>query len=447
MVELPSHERQQQQQLTCLTWNLHGKGTQHVSTLLHGLETPPDIFFFQELGDVRALGEGSSRVGTEFVAGREYQVFLANPLLSHRCCAVLIALDLEFTHMHVHVHEFGVIVQGSMHEAPWFVASLHFPHQQRRDAVDTWERGVSHLLGKLSGLPWETNVVLGHDLNQDAHSLCDDFAGMLHYREMVFQAALQLSPPLGDTWIARGSSSPIDFFLYQIRGAELSFHKREDLRIALPSDHNAIGMDITFRCRALQGQRRRPARTLCGKWQVDGRLLLDALQDQLHWDDARLAAAFRSEGVSHRPKSLRYVDPPEIRGLISTRRRSSDPWLKTALMQEIHQARIEARARHKEFLLTQARAGNCRAIAHMRASASGGQTEGSYVKRAGGAAKATQDLFAFYEAKYSCAGPRLTEDHFRHVRSVHQVEVAPEVTKAEILRAMRGTKSGVSDHI
>ena len=61
MAEQSSHE-QQQQQLTCLTWNLHGKGTQHVSTLLHGLETPPDIFFFQELGDVRALGEGSSRV-------------------------------------------------------------------------------------------------------------------------------------------------------------------------------------------------------------------------------------------------------------------------------------------------------------------------------------------------------------------------------------------------
>ncbi|CAE7276591.1 pol [Symbiodinium sp. CCMP2456] len=50
-------------------------------------------------------------------------------------------------------------------------------------------------------------------------------------------------------------------------------------------------------------------------------------------------------------------------------------------MQEIHQQRLEARAAHKEHLLTEARNGNCRAIAHIRASAMGGQSEGSYIQR------------------------------------------------------------------
>ncbi|CAE7686334.1 pfp [Symbiodinium microadriaticum] len=205
---------------------------------------PPDILCLQELGDVRNLGEGCSKVDTEIVAGREYQLFIANPSLSHRCTAILVALDLEFVHKHVHVHEFGIILHGTMHDTPWLLMSLHFPHQQRRDAPETWERGISHLMFHLTGVAWDMNVILGHDLNQDLHAVHDEFVGMLHYREMLFQTGLQTSPPLGSTWVARGSESPIDFIAYQIRGAEVSFTKREDLRVALPSDHNAVCMKV-----------------------------------------------------------------------------------------------------------------------------------------------------------------------------------------------------------
>ena len=62
-----------------MTWNLHGKGSQHVSTLLTGMEVPADILCFQELGDVRGLAEGSSRTVLETIAGKEYQLFIANP--------------------------------------------------------------------------------------------------------------------------------------------------------------------------------------------------------------------------------------------------------------------------------------------------------------------------------------------------------------------------------
>ncbi|CAE7911728.1 unnamed protein product [Symbiodinium necroappetens] len=280
-----------------LTWNLHGKGIQHVSTLMQGLEAPPDIFFLQEKGDVRGVAEGASRQDTSFVAGREYQVFLANPHYSHRCCAVLIALDLEFMNPHVHVHEFGVFVKGRMNACAWCFASLHFPHQQRSDAPDTWEKGISTLLGWLTGESWDTNILIGHDLNQDLHAEFDEFAGMLHYREFVFQMGLQTSPPLGDTWIARGSSSAIDFYLHQIRGAELRFVKREDLRISLPSDHNAIQVHCSFR----------------------GKRLWEELMEQDVWDNDCINQAFREP-------------------------------------QEIHQLRIDAKVAHKENLLQEAQA-------------------------------------------------------------------------------------------
>ena len=434
---------EQQLEIDCYTWNLHGKGTQHVSNLLHGLERPPDILCLQELGDVRNLGEGCSKVDTEIVAGREYQLFIANPSLSHRCTAILVALDLEFVHKHVHVHEFGIILHGTMHDTPWLLMSLHFPHQQRRDAPETWERGISHLMFHLTGVAWDMNVILGHDLNQDLHAVHDEFVGMLHYREMLFQTGLQTSPPLGSTWVARGSESPIDFIAYQIRGAEVSFTKREDLRVALPSDHNAVCMKVRFRSRRIL-PRKRPPRTLCGKWQVVPDKLLQELQGLSSWDDTVLAQAFRAEGVSSRPPSLRYVDLPHIRDLIRRRKCSQDTWQRAAFMQEIHQQRVEAKAHHKQNLLHEARAGNCRAIAHMRASAAGAQTEGSYIQRCGGLERATTQLFQFYDDKYSTHEAPVSEHHWDSLAERHSGASVAPVTKEEVLKALKGARNGVS---
>ena len=398
----------------------------------------------QEVGDVRNLPEGTTRVDTEVIAGREYQLFIANPALSHRCSVVLLALDLEFVNKHVHVHDFGIIVSGTMHDTSWLLMSLHFPHQQRRDAVDVWERGVSNVMTHLTGLAWDTNVIIGHDLNQDAHSLHDEFVGMLHYREMVFQSGLQTSPPLGSTWKARGSESPIDFFLHQIRGAELRFYKREDLRIALPSDHNTVCMHVTFRSKRTKARRKRPARTLCGKWIVSPDSLWEQIQGLRTWDDAAVARAFRGDGVSRRPQSLRYVDPPYIKDLIVSRRDSKDEWQRTALMQEIHQERLQAKALHKQNLLQEARAGNCRAIAHIRASAAGGQSEGSYVQRCGGVDQATRDLFHFYDCKYRTSEAPIAEPHWQRLAQRHGNSPVAPVTTEEVFAALKGARTGVS---
>ncbi|CAE7039354.1 HET-E1, partial [Symbiodinium sp. KB8] len=348
----------------------------------------------KELGDANHVPLGSSRTDTDSIAGREYQAIVANPLLSHRCSAILV-----------------------------------------------WERGVSSLLGLLSGLPWQTNILIGHDLNQNLHASVDEFVGMMHYREFIFQTSLTPSPPLGNTWIARGSASPIDFFLHQVRGAEMTFHKREDYRMALPSDHNAVGIVVTYRDKTARRTRKRPPRTLCGKWVVSGEALWGELQEQPEWDDAALCRAFRAPGVSSRPPSLRYRDPEEIRDLIKARTLSKDEWHRAALMQEIHQRRIEAKATHKQHLLEEVRNGNCRAIAHIRASASGGKTEGSYIQRCGGAQQASTDLFSFYEKKYQAMEAPPSPEQIQALATRHESLPTPDVTVEEIFRAMKGALS------
>ena len=92
---------------------------------------------------------------------------------------------------------------------------------------------------------------------------------MLHHRQFLARTGLEVSPPQGDTWVARGSSSAIDFFLFRIfrlPRTEVQFWKREDLRIALPSDHNAVGMTLSLQGVSGPKLRRRQRSTLCGKW-------------------------------------------------------------------------------------------------------------------------------------------------------------------------------------
>ncbi|CAE7267543.1 pol, partial [Symbiodinium necroappetens] len=185
--------------------------------------------------------------------------------------------------------------------------------------------------------------------------------------------------------------------------------------------------------------------TLCGKWVIDGSKLWDETKDHAEWSDAFIAEAFRRPDVSHRPAPLRYVDPPHIKELIGRRKSSQDSWTRAAFMQEIHQLRIEAKAQHKEELLRSARSGDCRAIAHMRSSAAGGQSEGSYVQRAGGKDQAATQLFSFYQSKYS-APPELCPPPCQVQTLADRSRDMPvaSVTLEEIQQALQGARHGVS---
>ena len=432
------------QEIRCMTWNLHGKGIKHVSSMLDGLETAPEILFLQEVGDVRDLAEGTHFHDLFVIAGQEFAGYVANPRHSWRSSVILFACSLEFTLLHVHVLDIGLYVAVRMLHDTWHCMTLHFPHAHRPDASEVWRNSCAAVQEHLGAVAADHKILVGHDLNQDAHARVDSFSGMLHYRQLLARTSLEISPPQGDTWFARGSSSPIDFLLFRLKHVEVSYWKREDFRISLPSDHNAIGLTMCFKT-AVGRRPRKQRSTLCGKWSFAPDLFFKELEHKARWDQDTLAAAARVKGVSTRLPSLRYVDPPEIKNLITTRKSSQDADLRAALMQEIHQLRQLAQQRHKEDLLEKAQSGDHRAIAHLRASAAGSFTEGSYIHRAGGHTQALEDLYRFYENKFFSEELPLNQVHFDAARARHCIGAPPEpITLEEVQETLARCNAGVS---
>ena len=354
----------------------------------------------------------------------------------------LVACEFDFLLRGIQVHDAGLSVHGCMFKNSWMLTTLHLPHAHRADAVDVWRTTLAQTQDFLSSVPFGCQVLIGHDLNQDAHADVDEFDGMMHYRQFVSRAGLDLSALLGATWVARGTESSIDFLLFRIRGAELHFWKRDDLRVALPSDHNAVGATVQFR-EVSRVKKRRLRQTLCGKWHIDAEQFFAALQHMPEWDQGAIANAARVPGVSSRPPSLRYRDPADIKTLIDRRKAVRDPDARAALMQEIHQMRREARQEHKTSLLQRAKGWDWRAIAHLRRSAAGSFTEGSYIQRAGGLDKATRDLHEFYAQKYASVDPPISEAQMRDASARHDIEAVP-VTHQELTEVLSKCRSGVS---
>ena len=411
--------------------------------MLAGLESPPEVMFLQEVGEVRGVPLASHKEDFVEIAGKDFVAYVANPEFSHRCSVLLVACELEFKLHAVHVHGIGLSIRGDMLGRSVMLAGMHFPHAHRPDALEVWRSNLASLQDVLDACPSDSTVVVGHDLNQDVHAEVDAFEGMLHYRQLLLRTGLEVSPPQGATWVARGSESCIDFFLFRTPQSEVSFWLREDYRISLPSDHNAIGMRIQLAA-GRTPLRRRPRQTRCSKWLVDQESLWKQLRSEPVWNQETIEAAVRTPGVSTRPPSLRYVDPPDIKELIELRKQTRERDARAALMQEIHQRRRECCQRHKEQLLSKAKAGDRRAIAHMRASASGSFTEGSYLYRAGGLTKAVQDLHDFYERKYSTEDPPISSEHWRLAMKQHSGAQLRPITREDLQKALAKCKIGVS---
>ncbi|CAE7741516.1 unnamed protein product [Symbiodinium sp. CCMP2592] len=388
--------------------------------------------FLQEVGDVRGLSLGCHREDFAVIAGKEFVAYIANPEKSHRCSALLVACALEFKLHEVQVHEVGVSVRGKMLEREFYMATMHFPHAHRPDAVEVWRANTVSLQETLDRCPADATVLIGQDLNQNLHAEVDDFEGMMHMRQFLARTGLEVSPDQGVTWVARGSESAIDFFLFRAPCTEVSFWKREDFRLALPSDHNAVGMSI----RLATGRtplRRRPRQTRCGKWVVRDDALWEHMQAVSEWDQETVATACMQPGVCSRPPSLRYNDPPEVKDLIERRKKLRDPDARAALMQEIHFSRKESKQQHKEDLLRRAKAGDRRAIAHMRSSAA-----------AGGLTTAVKDLHAFYTAKYDSDEPPIGDAHWEKAIDRHAGAHTAPVTREELQKALAKCNPGVS---
>ena len=80
----------------------------------------------------------------------------------------------------------------------------------------------------------------------------------------------------------------------------------------------------------------------------------------------------------------------------------------------------------------------------MRASAAGGHSEGSYIQRAGGAQKASEALFRFYDHKFARKGAPLDQFHWEQLSQRHGLQPVKECTKTEIMASLKGVKHGVS---
>ena len=130
---------------------------------------------------------------------------------------------------------------------------------------------------------------------------------MPHFRTVIAQNDLRMQPFEGDTWFARGFPSKIDFFFCRGLGVDFSIQNRADLRLGLPSDHNALVLGAKSKEPFL-----RPAyrKTLCGRWDVDeGRAEAAALEHM--GSGFKLSVLDQIRCLSAvKPPCLRYVHPP-----------------------------------------------------------------------------------------------------------------------------------------
>ncbi|OLQ02220.1 hypothetical protein AK812_SmicGene14963 [Symbiodinium microadriaticum] len=195
--------------------------------------------------------------------------------------------------------------------APFALASLHLPHDQREDAFDVWTSTIEHVTQALGNVPVGHPVMIGGDFNQPLNTAQDTFSPMAQLRLLIARFRLRITEDVGPTWHARGLEAPLDFLLFRNEGMLGSATKREDLRLALPSDHDLV---LTcFQAAPRARNRNRMRRDRCGRWCLQTEQWDSALA-QLPEDpsEADLSAAFLT--CSFRPKFPRYRDSEQVAG-------------------------------------------------------------------------------------------------------------------------------------
>ena len=101
-----------------------------------------------------------------------------------------------------------------------------------------------------------------------------------------------------------------------------------------------------------------------------------------------------------RPKSYRFVDPPEVKELVKQREKAPKED-KPSLSVQICAVRKLARQAWQVDLLDKGSRGNYAALHYFRKRQSIQHSQASYVQLAGGPHKAVADLQAFYQRKYA----------------------------------------------
>ncbi|CAE7218312.1 Ctsb [Symbiodinium microadriaticum] len=335
----------------------------------------------------------------------------------------------------------GLFLQLKLGAASFALASLHLPHDQREDAFDVWTSTIEQVTQALGNVPVGHSVMVGGDFNQPLHTTQDTFSPMAQLRLLIARFRLRISEDVGPTWHARGLEAPLDFLLFRHEGMIGSAIKREDLRMALPSDHDLVLMHFQAAPRARN--RNRIRRDRCGRWCLQTEQWGSALA-QLPDDpsESDLSAAFWT--CSFRPKFPRYRDSELIRDLIRRRKISTSIDERTALAQEIACRRAEDKASFKQDILDRARTGDFAAISHLRRSAAQTKVAGSYIQARGGQDAATKELKDFYDSKYDTKGPGPSPALITALSDRHKTASPTPFSLEEVRTALQGAKIGTA---
>ena len=223
-------------------------------------------------------------------------------------------------------------------------------------------------------------------------------------------AALMSFPK--DTWSnSRGSTSKIDFVL--LSTPELSFvvdEVLEDTDYLLGCDHRAVRVAFRLVGRTPRTPRQPRPQNRRGQWRIDGPKAIQKCAQlveniELRGRDLTVSdLEGLSNHVSYRPKSYRYKDPPYILDMIKQSRTLVGREARD-LGEDILRMRASAKTAWLTELLDKGSQGDYRAIAYFKRRQNTLTMHSNYVVRAGGAAKATEDLKQFFRLKYTPLDP------------------------------------------
>ena len=387
------------------------------------------------------MGVGHSLTKDLTLNGTEYVVYLHNPPKSHLATAILVSSELNPSTPHFVPLPSGLFLQLRFGTAPFALASLHLPHDQREDAFDVWTSTIEHVTQALGNVPAGHPVMIGGDFNQPLNTAQDTFSPMAQLRLLIARFRLRITEDVGPTWHARGLEAPLDFLLFRNEGMLGSATKREDLRLALPSDHDLV---LTcFQAAPRARNRNRMRRDRCGRWCLQTEQWDSALA-QLPEDpsEADLSAAFLT--CSFRPKFPRYRDSEQVRDLIRRRKISVNTDERTALAQEVACRRAEDKTSFKQDILDRARSGDFAAISHLRRSAAQTKVAGSYIQARGGQDAATKELRDFYDSKYDTKGSGPSPALISALCDKHKIASPVPFSLEEVRTALQGVKAGTA---
>ena len=169
-----------------------------IDTFVRWISGCPEILCLQEVGGESRLQVGQTVTRDLIIGDVEYVVYLHNTTKAYHAVAVAVQTRLSpakpcFTALSV-----GLAVELFLGPARFFLASLHFPYEQRSDAVDVWMDAIETLTLSLAAFPSQRSVFLGCDLNQTLHTEVDHFAPVVQLRLLLARFLLQTSEYVGD---------------------------------------------------------------------------------------------------------------------------------------------------------------------------------------------------------------------------------------------------------